>query len=40
MFVGEAAMDLDTTFHTRKQGRVEVFHDNVDICEISKAMKG
>lgn len=34
MFVGEAAVDLDTTVYAGKESRIEVFHDDVDIGEV------
>ena len=39
VFVGEAAVDLDTAVYARKEGRVEVFHDNVDIGEVGEATR-
>lgn len=39
VFVGETAVDPDTTAYAGKESRIEVFHDNVDIGEVGEAMR-
>lgn len=39
VLVGETAVDPDTVVYAGKKGRVECFHDDVDIGEVGEAMR-